>query len=166
MVELSARKNDEGKLRYDLIPPIPLEELVYVYTEGAKKYDDWNWRLGTKWSRIYAAAMRHLQAWWSSQADRDPENGQHPLASVAWCMLTLMEYDHFSIGTDDRPCNLTVMIEPDDGTEGDDIDSDYDEFMAQNLPSNTLREGTYEEYLDAIATAQYNLDKGRMRGGY
>ena len=48
-------KNDDGKLRYDLIPVRPLAEVARVYTIGAKKYSDYNWRKGIKWSRIYAA---------------------------------------------------------------------------------------------------------------
>jgi hypothetical protein len=35
-------KFDEGKLRFDLIPIYPLEELARVYTIGAKKYGDYN----------------------------------------------------------------------------------------------------------------------------
>ena len=36
------RKND-GKLRYDLLEPYAIQELVKVFTEGAKKYSDFNW---------------------------------------------------------------------------------------------------------------------------
>ena len=33
-----AKKYDDEKTMYDLIPPAPLEELAQVYTKGAKKY--------------------------------------------------------------------------------------------------------------------------------
>jgi hypothetical protein len=37
-------KYDGGKLRYDLIDAYALEQLAAVYTFGAKKYEDDNWR--------------------------------------------------------------------------------------------------------------------------
>ena len=104
---MGGSKNDAGKLRYDLIPPAPLAELAYVYTIGADKYNDWNWLKGFDWNRLYASAQRHLQAWWMG-TDRDPDDGQHPLSSVAWCMFALMEFQRLGIGNDNRPHNLDV----------------------------------------------------------
>lgn len=86
-----ARKNDEGKLRYDLIPPEPLRELARVYTIGAKKYADNNWKNGLARHRVEAALMRHFEAFRSGET-HDPEDGQMHLASVAWCAFTLMWY--------------------------------------------------------------------------
>ena len=99
---MSGEKRDEGKLRYDLIPVGPLEKLAYVYTIGAEKYGDNNWRSGIAYSRIVAALMRHLEAWRAGRTV-DPDDGQHPLASVAWCALTLMEYENTRPEFDDRP---------------------------------------------------------------
>ena len=100
-------KHDDGKLRYELIPPDALAALAYVYTIGAKKYDDWNWRKGMSWSRVYGALMRHLIAWQQGETyDRD--DGQEHLAAVAWCAFTLMEYERLEVGTDDRPCQLVL----------------------------------------------------------
>ena len=95
------RKNDSDKLRYDLIPVFPLEKVAEVYTIGAKKYDDNNWRKGMCWGRVFAAMLRHTFAWWRGEK-LDPQDGQHHLASVAWCALTLMEYEQFHLGEDDR----------------------------------------------------------------
>jgi hypothetical protein len=94
-------KSDAGKLRYDLIPIIPLGELAAVYTIGAAKYSDRNWERGLKWGRIYAAMQRHATAWWGGQL-RDAVDGQHHLASVAWCALALMEYERTHPELDDR----------------------------------------------------------------
>lgn len=94
-------KHDSGKLRFDLIPTYPLEELARVYTIGAKKYDDHNWRKGILYSRIFAAMMRHAWAWWRGSV-HDPEDGQHHLSSVAWCAFTLMWFERFRPGYDDR----------------------------------------------------------------
>lgn len=99
---VDGRKDDEGRLRFDLIPPAPLEELARVYTIGASKYDDWNWLGGMKWSRIIGALHRHLNAW-QQGTTYDPDDGQCALASVIWCAMTLMEYERLGIGEDDRP---------------------------------------------------------------
>jgi len=96
-----ANKSDRGKLRYDLLPPYPLEKLAEVYTLGANKYGDHNWRKGMAWGRIIAALFRHLEAWRQGRTV-DPEDGQHPLASVIWCCFTLMEFERLGIGYDDR----------------------------------------------------------------
>lgn len=94
-------KYDESKLRFDLIPTRPLEKVAEVYTIGAKKYEDHNWRKGIKWGRVFGAMMRHAWAWWRGERD-DPKDGQHHLASVAWCALTLMEYEETYPEGDDR----------------------------------------------------------------
>lgn len=96
------RKDDVGKLRFDLIPVYPLEETARVYTLGAKKYADRNWEKGLSWGRVFAAMMRHAWAWWRGET-HDPVDGQHHMASVAWCAFALMEYQHRRTGTDDRP---------------------------------------------------------------
>lgn len=88
----SARKDDQQKLRYDLIPELPLRRLAEVYTIGAAKYGDSNWALGMKWSRLHGALMRHLEAWRRGEM-LDPQDKQHHLASVAWCAFSLMEYE-------------------------------------------------------------------------
>lgn len=97
----TAKKNDAGKLRYDLVPPVPLEALAAVYSIGAAKYGDYNWRKGMAWGRIYAALMRHLQAWWQGETHAQ-DDGQHHLAAVLWCAMTLMEYERLGVGEDDR----------------------------------------------------------------
>ena len=96
------RKDDSGKLRYDLIPVGPLRKVAEVYTTGAKKYDDRNWEKGIDWGRIYGALQRHANAWWGGEV-HDRENGQHHLASVVWCALALMEYEMTHLEDDPRP---------------------------------------------------------------
>jgi len=98
-------KTDVDKLRYDLIPPHALEALAYVYTIGANKYGDDNYLKGMSYRRVIAAAFRHIAAWQKGRV-KDPDDGQHPLASVAWCMFTLMEYERRGIGVDDRKVGL------------------------------------------------------------
>jgi hypothetical protein len=98
----AATKYDAGKLRYDLIPARPLEELARVYTIGCKKYADRNWEKGMSWMRIVGAMMRHLWRWVRGER-YDQETGQHHLSSVAWGTFALIEYEHTHPELDDRP---------------------------------------------------------------
>ena len=101
MAGTEGKKFDEGKLRYDLIPAYPLAEVARVYTIGAAKYDDRNWEQGIAWGRIFRALLSHAWKWWRGQMF-DSEDGQHHLSSVAWCALTLMEYEVTHPELDDR----------------------------------------------------------------
>jgi len=96
-----ANKKDVGKLRFDLLPPVPMMYVGEVYSIGAKKYGDHNWRKGMSWGRVFAAMLRHAFNWWAGQRN-DPVDGQHHLASVAWCALTLMQYEIDHPKMDDR----------------------------------------------------------------
>ncbi len=97
-------KKDEGKLRYDLVPPYPLEELVKIYTVGSIKYGDRNWEKGIKFSRIFAAVMRHLWKFWSGE-DNDQEDNLPHLSHAAWGCLTLLHYNVYNRKMDDRHIN-------------------------------------------------------------
>lgn len=98
----TAAKYDTGKARYDLIPPEALEELVAVYSFGAAKYEQDQWRKGMEWRRVFAAIMRHTWAWMRGE-DRDSESGLPHLAHAAWGCFTLMSYAKTGAGQDDRP---------------------------------------------------------------
>ena len=96
------RKDDQGKKRFDLIPVLPLWLLAEVYTIGARKYADRNWEKGIQFSRIFAALQRHAWRWWGREQN-DQTDSQHHLASVAWCAMSLMEYEQTHHELDDRP---------------------------------------------------------------
>lgn len=96
-----ARKNDEGKARFDLIPVGPLWEVARVYTVGAKNYGDRDWEDGMSWGRCFAAMMRHSWKWWGGET-YDSEDKQHHLAAVVWYAFTLMEYEKTHPELDDR----------------------------------------------------------------
>jgi hypothetical protein len=93
-------KKDAG-LRLDLIPPYPLFELAHVYTVGSRKYADFNWAKGVAYSKFFGALQRHAWRWMAGE-DRDPEGGQHHLASVAWMAFSLMEFQQTHPEHDDR----------------------------------------------------------------
>lgn len=101
-------KYDEEKIRTDLVPTDVVEELTKVLTLGAKKYSDRNWEKGMRWGRPYAAALRHLFAWWRGE-DYDPETGLSHLAHALCCVTFLLAYSLRKIGEDDRnKLNRTV----------------------------------------------------------
>lgn len=83
------KKYDEGKLRFDLIPPIAMKALAQVYTFGAEKYDDNTWQnLENFYSRYMAALHRHLNAHQLGEI-RDPESGFYHLDHALWNLVAL-----------------------------------------------------------------------------
>ena len=95
-------KADVGKLRFDLLPPDALREVVRVMTMGALKYSDRNWEKGMDWSRCEAALRRHLNEY-SLRNDIDDESGMPHLAHVAVNALFLLSFWLRGDGVDDRP---------------------------------------------------------------
>jgi hypothetical protein len=115
--------------RFDLIPVGPLTMLAEHYGVGASKYADNQWRNGYEWSKMYAACMRHLTAWWAGfdydVCSNDPEGcqhvdtegrpfvairedacfnhtGSHHLAAVAWHAFAGLEFAERFPQHDDR----------------------------------------------------------------
>jgi len=60
-----------------------------------------NWRLGMPFGRIYAAAQRHLWAWWDGE-DIDPESGLNHLDHAACNLAFLIELIKTHPEMDDR----------------------------------------------------------------
>jgi hypothetical protein len=80
-------KLDDGKVRYELIPPEPMEALGRIYTDGAVKYGDRNWEKGMSMLRLFGAMMRHAFKWAMGETyDIDPKTGAvcHHMIQVAW----------------------------------------------------------------------------------
>lgn len=87
------RKFDGGKLRYGLIPPLAMAEMVKVLTFGAEKYEPDNWKYVPESKRRYFDAMeRHIWAW-KMDEKIDPESGIHHLAHAMCCLFFLYEHD-------------------------------------------------------------------------
>lgn len=98
---MSGTKNDQGKVRMELISPIALEELAKVLTFGANKYHEHDWRKGLEWSRVYGAIQRHLQQW-QQCVDNDPETGLSHLSHAMCGLHFLLEYRTTHPELDDR----------------------------------------------------------------
>lgn len=88
-------KFDGSKARWDLFNVPALRAIARVLTFGANKYTDDGWHMvPDARRRYYAAALRHLTAWWESGgAEKDPETGESHLAHVGCCVLFLLAFD-------------------------------------------------------------------------
>ncbi len=92
-MEEKGKKNDDGKLRYDLLPSKELEKIVKVLTFGAEKYGVSNWQLveGAR-DRYTAGLMRHLEKY--RQGEKiDTESGLEHLAHLATNAMFLMWFE-------------------------------------------------------------------------
>lgn len=81
------RDTQDGKPRYDLIPPRPLKRLAELMARGAEKYGDSNWTLGMPSSRFLASLMRHQEAY--RLGDRTEDH----LAAVAFNAFSIMYFE-------------------------------------------------------------------------
>ena len=86
-------KNDSEKLRWDLLPIEPIEDIIRVLMFGASKYEENNWKNGSSkkdMDRTYAAALRHLTAWKKGEECADDSGLLH--LSHAACDIIFMIY--------------------------------------------------------------------------
>lgn len=106
-----ARKDDKGKAPIHLIPAEYIFATAKVLGVGAQKYNEWNWAKGMRWSRVFSALMRHLWAWWAGKGptgrnflfgDLDSETGYSHLWHASCCIMFLVCYEEWGIGSDDR----------------------------------------------------------------
>jgi hypothetical protein len=85
-------KYDQGKLRYDLIPPIATKALAEVLTYGADKYAPNSWQLVPHAEQRYTAAlMRHFEAFRAGE-ELDPETN---LSHLSHCLANISFLLHF-----------------------------------------------------------------------
>lgn len=96
------RKDDQEKIRFELLPGDALKAIAVILTFGAIKYAPRNWEKGMSWSRVFGALQRHLWAWWEGE-DRDKETGHSHLWHAGCCVVFLIAYEIRGVGTDDRP---------------------------------------------------------------
>lgn len=98
---MGGKKFDQNKLRVDLLPTEGLFEVAKVLTFGATKYGEHNWRDGIEWSRVYAAAQRHMMKW-NAGDTYDDETGINHLAHACANLLFLLTYAQHNGDLDDR----------------------------------------------------------------
>jgi hypothetical protein len=102
-------KFDSEKLRFDLIPVLPMIEVAKVFTMGAQKYGDRNWENGLMWMRCIGAIFRHLFAWILGETN-DSESGINHLAHAVVNLLFLLEYHHTHLEMDNRPKKQNLNV--------------------------------------------------------
>lgn len=96
-----ADRNNDGKIRYDLLEPFAIEQLASVFTKGAQKYAPYNWLKGMKWSKMLASLKRHIAAFEKGE-DFDKETGLPHMAHAGWNALGLVSYMKYHPEFDDR----------------------------------------------------------------
>ena len=108
------RRYNKGKIRYELISGIALEEIAKVYTNGAEKYTDRdvdgniiydganNWRKGLYWMDCIASAKRHIEKFVNG-VDVDSETNTLHLANACWNLMTIIDFYRTFPQGDDRP---------------------------------------------------------------
>ena len=94
-------KHDDGKLPMHLVDRTAIEEMAKVLQHGAKKYSAENWRGGIKFTRLIAAAQRHLFAI-SDGEDVDDESRLYHAAHIMCCMSFLLWMMRHRPELDDR----------------------------------------------------------------
>lgn len=108
---------NSGKLRVDLIPASFVVALAQVFSQGARKYENDNWKKGLSLRDTLGCCERHLIR--LKQGEQfDPETGCHHGAMVAWNALVAMWMMLTGKGTHDLPTEgeeLPSMIRPTHG---------------------------------------------------
>lgn len=90
------RDVNTGKPRFDLIPPELLTRLAELYTRGAEKYDENNWRKAKsekEINRFKESAWRHFVQWSSGEKDED-----HAIGAI-W---NIVSYEWHTVHKNDK----------------------------------------------------------------
>ena len=97
------RDIQEGKGRYDLLPPIAIRRLAQLYERGSKKYSSRNWEKGIPLMRYIDSAMRHMNNLVAGEPLED--HCASTLWNIAGYMWTLNEIEAGRLpkALDDRP---------------------------------------------------------------
>jgi hypothetical protein len=94
-------KHDQSKAPLDLLPYDSLEEIAKVLAFGRDKYGAYNWKEGISYSRLIAAAMRHLGQF-NNGVDMDEEAQTLHTANAACNLLFLIWMQKNRPDMDDR----------------------------------------------------------------
>lgn len=82
-MKATGKKFDESKPQVDLVPTELVIQVAKVLGHGAEKYGRFNWRGGIPWSRLVAAALRHIYAWIDGEDLDSAEKGGSGLPHLA-----------------------------------------------------------------------------------
>lgn len=106
--EKTGGEKGQKMARFDLVPPMAEWALAEHYGRNVGKYEERNWEKGTAWSLNYAAARRHLTAWWAGE-DLDEDGASH-LMALAWHAFALYTFAETHKELDDRPAKKDPAV--------------------------------------------------------
>lgn len=98
---MSGIKHDQEKPDLSLVSPYAIEAIARVMSFGAKKYTRDNWRGGIVFSRLTAAALRHIMAYQKGE-DLDPESKLSHISHALCCLMMISEFEVTQPELDDR----------------------------------------------------------------
>lgn len=104
-------KADAEKPPVELLDPYAMEQVARVLAFGAIKYSRENWRGGIRYTRLYAAAIRHLWAILRGE-DTDPESGLPHAAHAMCCCMFLCWMMKHRTDLDDRWKQVLETVDP------------------------------------------------------
>jgi hypothetical protein len=85
----------------NLLEPASLWEMAKVMTMGATKYGSYSWKEGIEFSRLLAAALRHIEQY-NNGENLDPESGISHIAHASCCLMMLLWMHINRTDLDDR----------------------------------------------------------------
>lgn len=92
-----------AKTPLDLVPTELINHVAQAFANGAAKYGPYNWRTAKISSSVYyAAAMRHLMAWWEGE-EKAADSGVHHLGHAGACIAMILDTQHTPLLNDNRP---------------------------------------------------------------
>ncbi len=94
-------KHDNGKPDLSLLPRVALELEAKVMEFGAKKYGRYNYKAGFEYTRLLAAALRHINAF-NDGEDNDQESNISHLSHARCCLGMLLDCIALGTATDNR----------------------------------------------------------------
>jgi hypothetical protein len=98
---MSGIKHDSEKPDMSLLSSIAMFKIAQIMSFGKRKYSANNWRGGIAYTRLIAAALRHIFSWLGGESV-DPESGQSHLAHASCCLMMLLEFESTRPDLDDR----------------------------------------------------------------
>lgn len=90
---LCATRHNAGKLRWSLLDPVAMQELLKVLEHGATKYGRDNWKKGLPVTSIADSLMRHLMKFLSGEN----EDGESGLSHVGHILCNAMFLAHMHV---------------------------------------------------------------------
>lgn len=98
---MSGIKHDQGKPDLSLLPAYAKEGIARAFMDGEQKYGRYNYLKGMQWTRLLAAADRHLTAF-NRGEDAAEDSKLNHLYHAGACIMILIEYYHRNLGEDNR----------------------------------------------------------------